>query len=234
MTVHDSESIYISGVTGAVRVLLADDHPLVRLGIRLALGEKFEICAEADNAEEAVAAALREKPHICLLDVGMPGNGIQAAARIAAQLPEVAIVMISASDDHDTLLAAVRAGAVGYLRKESDLTRLPEVLLGVLDGEAAVPRTVTARLLGELRRPGVRHLRHGSRAAGNLTSREADVLELVLEGLSTSEIGRRLFLAPPTVRSHVAAVMRKFEVRDRAALRALFDGSYRVSEDDRG
>ena len=214
-------------------MLLADDHPLTRLGIRLALGDRFEICAEADNADGAVAAALREKPHICLLDVGMPGNGIQAAARIAAQLPEVAIVMISAADDHDTLFAAVRAGAVGYLLKESDLIRLPEVLLRVLDGEAAVPRTVTARLLGELRRPGVRHLRQGTRVGGNLTSRETDVLELVLDGLSTSEIGQRLFLAPPTVRSHVAAVMRKTGVRDRDALRALFDDSHRVREDDR-
>jgi DNA-binding NarL/FixJ family response regulator len=222
-----------SGVTGAVRVLLADDHPLTRLGIRLALGDGFEVCAEVDDADSAVAAALREKPDICLLDVAMPGNGIQAAARIAAELPEVAIVMLSADRDDDTLFAAVRAGAVGYLLKESDLTRLPEVLLGVLGGEAALPRDVTARLLGELRRPGVRHLRHGVYAGGNLTSRETDVLELVLEGHSTMEVGQRLFLAPPTVRSHVAAVMRKFGVRDRDALRALFDGSHRVREDDR-
>lgn len=214
-------------------MLLADDHPLTRLGIRLALGDGFEVCAEADDADGAVAAALREKPDICLLDVGMPGNGIQAAARIAAQLPEVAIVMISADDDDDTLFAAVRAGAIGYLLKESDLTRLPEALLGVLEGEAAVPRNVTARLIGELRRPGVRHLRHGTRTGGNLTSRETDVLELILDGLSTMEIGQRLFLAPPTVRSHVAAVMRKTGVRDRDALRALFEGSHRVREDDR-
>ena len=214
-------------------MLLADDHPLTRLGMRVALGDGFKICAEADNAETAVAAALREKPDICLLDVGMPGNGIQAAARIAAQLPEVAIVMISADDDDDALFAALRAGAVGYLLKKSDLTRLPEVLLGVLEGEAAVPRNVTARLLGELRRPGVRHLRHGTRAGGNLTSRETDVLELILEGLSTREIGQRLFLAPPTVRSHVAAIMRKTGVRERDALRALFDGSHRLREDDR-
>ena len=92
---------------------------------------------------------------------------------------------------------------------------------------------MTARLIGELRRPGVRHLRHGTRTGGNLTSRETDVLELILDGLSTMEIGQRLFLAPPTVRSHVAAVMRKTGVRDRDALRALFDGSHRVREDDR-
>src|SRR5207244_12856679 len=90
----------------AIRVLVADDHPLTRLGIRHALGDGFEVCAEADDAEAAVAAAQREQPDICLLDVRMPGNGIQAAARISAEVPRAAIVMISAAGDHDTLLAA--------------------------------------------------------------------------------------------------------------------------------
>ena len=215
-----------------IRVLVADDHPLTRLGIRHALGDGFEICAEAGDAESAVEAARREEPDICLLDVTMPGSGIHAAARIAAHVPGAAVVMISASRDDDTLFAALRAGAVGYLPKELAFTRLPEALWGVLDGEAAVPREVTARLLGELRRPGrLRPLRQAMRASANLTGRETDVLELLLEGLATAEIGRRLFLAPPTVRSHVAAVMRKFGVRDRGALRALFDDPDRVREE---
>jgi len=215
----------------AIRVLVADDHPLTRLGIRHALGDGFEVCAEADDAEAAVEAALREQPDICLLDVGMPGNGISAAARIAALLPRAAVVMISAARDDDTLLAALRAGAVGYLPKEMAFTRLPEALLGVLDGEAALPRDVTARLLQELRRPGRVHaLRHGTRPVANLTSRETDVLELLVNGHGTAKIGQQLFLTPPTVRSHVAALMRKFGVRDRRALRALFDPADRVRE----
>jgi len=215
----------------AIRVLVADDHPLTRLGIRHALGDGFEVCAEADDAEAAVEAALREQPDICLLDVGMPGNGISAAARIAALLPRAAVVMISAARDDDTLLAALRAGAVGYLPKEMAFTRLPEALLGVLDGEAALPRDVTARLLQELRRPGRVHaLRHGTRPVANLTSRETDVLELLVDGHGTAKIGQQLFLTPPTVRSHVAALMRKFGVRDRRALRALFDPADRVRE----
>jgi len=215
----------------AIRVLVADDHPLTRLGIRHALGDGFEVCAEADDAEAAVEAALREQPDICLLDVGMPGNGISAAARIAALLPRAAVVMISAARDDDTLLAALRAGAVGYLPKEMAFTRLPEALLGVLDGEAALPRDVTARLLQELRRPGRVHaLRHGTRPVANLTSRETDVLELLVNGHGTAKIGHQLFLTPPTVRSHVAALMRKFGVRDRRALRALFDPADRVRE----
>jgi DNA-binding NarL/FixJ family response regulator len=206
-----------------IRVLVADDHPLTRLGIRHALGDGFEVCAEAGDAEAAVAAALREEPDICLLDVSMPGNGITAAARIAAQVARPAIVMISAASDDDTLFAALRAGAVGYLPKEMAFTRLPDALRGVLEGQAAVPRQVTARLLGEFRRPGrIRPLRPGMRAGANLTGRETDVLELLVEGLRTAEIGRRLFLSAPTVRSHVAAIMRKFGVHDREALRALF------------
>jgi two-component system NarL family response regulator len=217
MSASDPEAKGTSGVTRPIRVLVADDHPLTRLGIRVALGDGFHVCAEADDAESALAAARQELPEICLLDVGMPGNGIQAAAQIVAELPGVAVVMISAARDDETLFAALRAGAVGYLPKEMAFTRLPEALLGVLDGEAAVPRDVTARLLGEFRRP---HRRRGGR---DLTSRETDVLELLLDGLSTIEMGQRLFLAPPTVRSHVAAVMRKHAVRDRDALRALFD-----------
>jgi DNA-binding NarL/FixJ family response regulator len=234
MTHTDSDALDSLRPRRAIRVLVADDHPLTRLGIRHALGDGFLVCAEAGDADGAVAAAMRERPDICLLDVGMPGNGIRAAARIAAQLPGAAVVMISAAGDDDTLFAALRAGAVGYLPKEMAFTRLPEALLGVLDGEAAVPRDVTARLLGEFRRPGrIRSHRHPMRAGANLTSRETDVLELLVEGLGTMEIGQRLFLAPPTVRSHVAALMRKFGVRDRDALRALFRDSQRVREDDR-
>jgi DNA-binding NarL/FixJ family response regulator len=213
-----------------VRVLVADDHPLTRLGIRVALGDGFDVCAEADDTESTLAAVRQERPDICVLDVGMPGNGIQAAARITAEFPEVAVVMISANDDDETLFAALRAGAVGYLPKEMSLTRLPEALLGVLDGEAAVPRHVTARLLGELRRPRRSHRLGYAGRSGDLTSRETDVLELLLDGLTTTEIGRQLFLAAPTVRSHVAAIMRKHAVRDRDALRALFDDPDRVSE----
>ena len=232
MTVQDSPAIGTYGCNWVVRVLVADDHPLTRLGIRIALGDRFDVCAEADDADSAVAAARREEPDICLLDVAMPGNGIDAAARILAELPGTRIVMVSAAGDDETLFAAVRAGAVGYLPKEMALARLPEALMGVLDGEAAVPRDVTARLLAEIRRPNGHRLRNGSRVA-NLTSRETDVLELLLEGLGTADIGQKLFLSRPTVRSHIAAVMRKFGVRDREALRELFDGTGRPPERDR-
>ena len=231
MTAPDSPASGTNDCNRVVRVLVADDHPLTRLGIRIALGDRFDVCAEADDADSAVTAARLAEPDICLLDVSMPGNGIEAAARILAELPGTRIVIVSAARDDETLFAALRAGAVGYLPKEMALDRLPEVLFGVLEGEAAVPRDVTARLLAEIRRPNGHRLRNGSRVA-NITSRETDVLELVLEGLGTADIGQKLFLSRPTVRSHIAAVMRKFGVRDREALKTLFDGTDRLPEGD--
>jgi DNA-binding NarL/FixJ family response regulator len=205
-----------------VRVLIADDHPLTRVGIKVALGAGFDVCAEAEDANSAVAAALEKRPDICLLDVCMPGDGIQAAWRIVAELPDTAVVMISAAHDDESILAAIRAGAVGYLPKGKALERLPEALIGVLEGEAAVPRDVTVRLLRELRLASrVVRVGHGLRNGVNLTSRETDVLELLLQGCGTAEIAQRLFLSPPTVRSHAAAVMRKCGVRNREALRTL-------------
>ena len=212
----------------AIRVLVADDHPLTRLGIRHALGDGFEVCAEADDAEAAVEAALREQPDICLLDVGMPGNGISAAARIAALLPRAAVVMISAARDDDTLLAALRAGAVGYLPKEMAFTRLPEALLGVLDGEAALPRDVPGRRweIAALEiSSGLAPLEEPSSWAEWTRFPWHHRLPQLMEswqGLPP----RVLVLDDPDC----IALMRKFGVRDRRALRALFDPADRVRE----
>ncbi len=205
-------------------VLVADDHPVTRMGIRQALeGEAFVVCVEVGDADAAVAAAVREKPDICLLDVHMPGSGLRAAERIADLVPAAAIVMISASTDDTTVFAALRAGAVGFLLKDAVFGRLSEALVGVLNGEAAVPREMTARLIDEFRR-GTRIQRLPRLPSGiSLTSRETDVLDLLLEGLGTAEISTRLYLARATVRTHVAALLRKFAVKDRDALLSFFD-----------
>jgi two-component system NarL family response regulator len=205
-------------------VLVADDHPLTRIGIRHALDdESFLVCAEVGDAESAVATAVREQPDICLLDVHMPGGGLLAAQRISDQVPGAAVVMISASTDETTVFAALRAGALGFLLKDAVFDRLPEALLGVLNGEAAVPREMTARLIDEFRR-GSRIERFPRLPSGmSVTSRETDVLDLLLQGLTTAEIGTRLYLANATVRTHVAALLRKFSVKNRDALLVLFD-----------
>jgi DNA-binding NarL/FixJ family response regulator len=202
---------------------VADDHPPLRASVRRALEEHgFEVCFEAANAADSVAAAERERPDVCVLDVQMPGNGIAAAAQIAARLPETAIVMLTVSDSDEDLFAALRAGAQGYLLKDMDPGRLPLALEGVLAGEAALPRALVARVLDEFRtrRRRRRLLLPGGRGC-TLTDREWETLELLAEGLSTAEVAERLLVAPVTVRRHAAAIVQKLNVGDRRSLLQL-------------
>ena len=175
------------------------------------------------SGDAAVERALQMKPDVALLDINMPGNGIAAAAQIAQQLPDTAIVMLTVSRDDADLFDALRAGASGYLLKDTDPVRLPEALKGVLDGEAALPRTLVARVIDEFRERGRRKkLMFAKRRGVELTSREWEVLELLHQKLSTAEIAERLFVSQVTVRSHIAAILKKLRVESREeALRLL-------------
>jgi DNA-binding NarL/FixJ family response regulator len=202
---------------------VADDHPPLRACVKRALEEHgFQVCFEAANAADSVAAAERERPDVCVLDVQMPGNGIAAAAQIAARLPDTAIVMLTVSDSDEDLFAALRAGAQGYLLKDMNPGRLPLALEGVLAGEAALPRALVARVLDEFRtrRRRRRLLLPGGRGC-TLTDREWETLELLAEGLSTAEVAERLLVAPVTVRRHAAAIVKKLNVGDRRSLLQL-------------
>jgi two-component system NarL family response regulator len=204
-------------------VVLADDHAAVRAGVRLALElGGFKVVAEATTADDAVAAALRDRPSLCLLDIYMPGGGIAAAERIAASLPDTAIVMLTVSSSEQDLFAALRAGASGYLLKTTDPERLPLELHGVLRGDAALPRALTTRLIEEFRRRGrLRRLPLAGRI--ELTDREVDVLELLRQGHSTMVIAQRLGISVVTVRRHISAMMAKFNVRSRDAMLEALD-----------
>ena len=201
------------------RVVIADDHAAVRAGVRESLTEAgFEVCAEAADAPSAVEAAVRERPDLCLLDIHMPGSGIKAAEEITARVPETAVVMLTVSISDEDLFDALRAGAAGYLLKDTDPARLPHALHGVLAGEAAVPRTLVARLVDEFRSRGRRRrVVLTGRPGVELTSREWDVLTMLAEGLSTAEIARRMFVSPVTVRRHISTVLKKLDVPDREA-----------------
>lgn len=212
---------------GVVRVVIADDHPPTRAGIRMVLeGSGFAVCAEAGSARGAIEAALRERPDVCLLDVDMPGGGITAAGEISTSLPETAVVMLTVSGEEADLFAALLAGASGYLLKDIDPGRLSAAVRGVLDGEAALPRSLTARLVTEFRAREQRRQRATSIGGREvkLTSREWDVLNLLEEGLSTGDIAERLFVSAVTVRSHVSAILKKLKVRDRAEAIRLIRG----------
>jgi len=209
-----------------LRVLIADDHPPTRDDVRRAIegDQRLDVCASAADAAEAVQAAVRERPDICLLDIRMPGSGLAAAWEIKARLPKAKIVMLTVSDEDNDLFAALRAGADGYLLKTMNLRRLPDALAGVCSGEAAIQRTLVARVLERFRgrEPRWRHPAGGGTAEQRLTSREWEVLELVAQGRSTAEIARRLVLSASAVRVHIAAIVRKLDVNDRSAAAELF------------
>ena len=209
-----------------VRVVIADDHPPTRAGVRLSLEEAgFEVAAEASSAAAAVEECILHKPDVALLDIHMPGNGITAAGRIASALPETAVVMLTVSRDDADLFEALRAGARGYLLKDIDPGRLGNALQGVLDGEAALPRNLVTRLMDEFRHRDERPARLQG-ALSKLTSREWDTLDLMRQGLTTAQIAEKLFVSPVTVRTHVSAILRKLQVSDR-------DAAVRVAEESR-
>jgi DNA-binding NarL/FixJ family response regulator len=214
-------------VSALVRVLIADDHAQTRADIRATLeaDPRFTVCAEVADAAGAVSEAMSEQPDMCLLDVHMPGGGARAAWEITARLPDTKIVMLTVSRDSGDLFAALRAGACGYLLKDIPSERLPHALVDALSGKAPIPRTLVSRIIAEFRDPSPR--RRGlilSDAAGKLTSREWEVLELLRQGLSTAEIAERLFVSEPTVRSHVSRVLRKLRVPDRESALRIFAG----------
>jgi DNA-binding NarL/FixJ family response regulator len=212
-------------VSDALRVVIADDHAPTRAGVRAALdGGGFAVVAEGHDAATAIEAALHEQPDVVLLDIHMPGGGIAAAAAIGERLPGAAIVMLTVSRDDDDLFASLKAGALGYLLKDMDPARLAPALQGVLDGEAALPRTLVARVLREFRtaerRPSLPFLKQ---RGIQLTDREHEVLVMLRDGLSTAEIAHRLGRSPVTVRRHVSAILAKLRVPDRRAMARLLE-----------
>jgi len=208
-------------------VVTADDHPATRLGVRMALTRGgFRVVAEAADGEEAVAAVLRELPDVCLLDVRMPGGGIEAARRVSESGARTAVVMLTVSQDSGDVLAALRAGAVGYLPKDTHPDRLPATLCGVLTGEAALPRALTALVLKSLRREDHPSSPERLRVRGvELSARESEVLHLLRSGMRTTDISKALSLSPVTVRRHISAGVAKLGVADREAAIRMLDTS---------
>ena len=214
--------------TKPARVLIADDHAPTRADFRLVLERdgRFVVCEEAADAAGAIETALRTHPDICLFDIVMPGGGIAAAWEVTARLPHTKVVMVTISRQDGHLFAALRAGASGYLLKDMDLRRLPDELQAVIDGEAALPRSLVKRLMQTFQDPSARRRTLVAPGpTGELTSREWQVLDLLRRGRSTAEIANELVVSRATVRSHIAAVLRKLRVPDRESAIRLFDES---------
>jgi DNA-binding NarL/FixJ family response regulator len=197
-------------------VLIAAERLPTRVGLRLAL-EPEARCTEAADAESAVDVAVREQPDVCLLGLEPSGQTLRVVNEIVSRVPSAAVILLTSKPDEEEFMAAVRAGASGYLTNTLDPARLPHVVRGALRGEPAVPRKFVSRLLDELR---TRERRRSVVLAGKgrvaLTAREWEVVELLLRSANTAEIAEELGVAPVTVRRHVGSVERKLGVATRA------------------
>lgn len=199
-----------------VRVVVADGDASVRGELVTALEAcGCVVCGDAGTAAEVVTVAVQHRPDVVLIDIDLPGHGISAARELARRLPSTALVMFAETADDDDLFDSLRAGAAGYLLKDTDPDRLGHALRGVLNGEAAIPRQLVRRLTEEFRAPALPRFVQTSPAAAKLTAREWQVMELLGAGLTTDQVARRLFLSRSTVRVHVSSALKKLRVTDR-------------------
>jgi DNA-binding NarL/FixJ family response regulator len=194
-----------------IRVVVADDHPLFREGVVTSLHsmEDINVVGQAENADEAVRVVREELPDLALLDVTMPGGGIEAARKIAAACPATRIVMLTVSEDEDDLLAAMKAGASGYVLKGVSARELASVVRSVSAGEVYVAPALAFGLLREMSQERT------TDPLAELSSRERQVLELVANGLSNQEIGAKLGLAEKTIKHYMTNILTKLQVRSR-------------------
>jgi DNA-binding NarL/FixJ family response regulator len=214
-----------------IRLVIADDNSRIRSQIRRALeAGGCEVCAEGASAEDALVLALHHRPDVALLDIHMPGNGISAAQQISRSLPQTAVVMLTQSKEDDDLFDSLRAGASGYLLKGADPATLPAAHRGVLVGDAAMPPALVMRIMQEFRGHSRRRFLRKSVAADKLSAREWEVMEMLSQGSSTEEVGKRLFVSPTTVRVHVSTVLRKLKVKDRESAFRLLSGDHKAPD----
>ncbi|AVZ77153.1 DNA-binding response regulator [Streptomyces lunaelactis] len=202
-------------------VLLVDDHPVFRAGMTTVLTDlpDVTVIGEAADGAEAIATTARLLPTIVLMDLRMPGvSGLEATAQITTAHPQVAVVILTMDEDDDSVFAALRAGARGYLLKEADGTDVHRALLGVARGEAVFGPRIARRVLSHFATPPTSPARM---PFPHLTNREREILDLLSRGLDNASIARRLSLSEKTIRNRVSDVLTKLRARTRAEAAAL-------------
>lgn len=194
-----------------IRVSIADDHPLILDGLVATLSEAddMDVVATASGAAEAIRAARDSQPDVALLDVTMPGGGLEAAAEIGRVSPATRVIMLTVSEDAANVLAAMQAGAKGYVLKGVSGRELLDIVRSVHAGNVYMPAALAYGVLHQRARPQARD------RLADLTSRERDVLELVARGLSNAEIGGRLTVTEKTVKHYMTSILAKLEVGSR-------------------
>lgn len=198
-----------------MRVLIADDHPLFRDGVRALFGSvpEMELVGEATTGDEAIGLAERFQPDVILMDIKMPGtNGIEATRRILQTSPHIGVLVVTMFEDDDSVFAAMRAGARGYLLKGADQEDILRAVRAVAQGEAIFGPSIAQRLIQFFASP----LAAAPQPFPELTDREREILQLIAQGQSNTEIARRLHVAEKTVRNHVSNIFSKLQVVDRA------------------
>ena len=211
-------------MTTSIRVLVADDQAIVRKGIcaLLATEPGIQVVGEAETGREAIAASQQLRPDVVLMDLVMPGvDGLEATRRITASHPDVRILVLTSFDGDDKLFPALRAGAQGYLLKDSGPEDLVQAIHDVHAGRSSLHPSVARKVLRELTGPSTRRPENRS-----LTDREVEVLRLVAQGHSNQEIAHQLTISEATVRTHVSNILAKLDLcsRTQAALYALRQG----------
>jgi DNA-binding NarL/FixJ family response regulator len=209
-------------VPGIRTIMVADAQSTWRLGFRTALEREGFVVIEAATAADVVRMAVAEGPDVCVLDIDIPGGGLEAARRLTARAPATAVVLAE-EPDATGLIAALRAGASGYLPKDLDPAGLVAAVRGVLDGEAAITRSMVPSLVDEVRVPDRRRPATILRERGvRLTPRECQVFDLLAREADTRDIAADLGISVVTVRRHVSELLHKLGVDDRAAARRIF------------
>jgi DNA-binding NarL/FixJ family response regulator len=200
-----------------MRILIVDDHPLFRDGLRSLLEARgIEVVGEASDGRSAVELAHRLRPDIVLMDLAMPNlDGLAATRLISASLPDVRVVVLTASDDEADLFEAIKSGAQGYLLKNLESHRFFQLLEGVAQGEPALTSSLARKLLAEFARP--HSAAHENRTPNTLTEREQEVLRLLIRGVTSNrELAETLHVSENTVKYHLRNILDKLHLQNRA------------------